>query len=425
MKRLLSIILAIICIFSFALPCFAHSERKDANGGHFDRNTGEHHYYSGNFINKTTTESSGIDWEYWKQKAKEKDEEEYQKLVEDYNNRQSYDSFSEYTNEKYGTQESDIWTVKEKTNENQSSNELKGEFKSMTYELFQQGPEVFIPYLIISLLVTLLAYGAFPFIFAKTRKTSITEKKYKQLCYGINIAVLFIFAIINGTFNIAPYILWTWVFSKYGMKVLGTKGLMPDSDYLEDSPVYLNQQETPNAETISYCRNCGNKLFDDSSFCNKCGTKVIYSKTTQDYITSSNVQTKNSELVYGEDIKLNKIKSNSFSDKDYETMLKCISFSIRLYKNEFEKEDDNRTTEEKEEDLETLQSLEELFDVFLSKQKPSLLQNILAIACVRTYFEFIDSQLNNNPSEERKKWLLQQLEEISSVFPKLEPVQRK
>lgn len=245
------------------------------------------------------------------------------------------------------------------------------------------------------------------------------------------------------------------MFSKYGMKVLGTKGLMPDSDYVEDDPnrlteckscgyrdknyfdacpqcgkyakqyVYLNQEKIPNVEKVSYCRNCGNKLSDDSLFCNKCGTEVIYSKTTQDYNTPSNVQTKNSELVFGEDIKLNKIKSNSFSDKDYDIMLRCIHFSIELYKNEFENEDNNRPTEEKEDDLETLQSLEELFDVFLSKQKPDFFQNILALACVRTYFEFIDSQLKNNPSEERKKQLLQMLDEISSVLPKLEPAQRK
>ncbi len=47
MKRLLSIILAIIYIFSFALLCFAHSGRTDANGGHYDRSTGEYHYHNG------------------------------------------------------------------------------------------------------------------------------------------------------------------------------------------------------------------------------------------------------------------------------------------------------------------------------------------------------------------------------------------
>lgn len=122
MKRLLSIIFALICFFSFAILCYAHPGRTDANGGHYNHKTGEYHYHNGNSINETTTESSGIDWEYWEQKAKEKDEEEYQKLLEDYNNRQSSsNSFSEYTKEKHGTQESDIWTVKEKTNENRNN----------------------------------------------------------------------------------------------------------------------------------------------------------------------------------------------------------------------------------------------------------------------------------------------------------------
>ncbi len=275
MKRLLSIIFAIICIFSFALLCFAHSGRTDANGGHFDHSTGEYHYHNSNSINETITETCGYDYEYYKEKAKKKDEEEYQKLVEDYEKRQelldntttensgidweyhrqkaiekgeeeyqklvednkkrqelfnnstndsdettSYKSFAEYTNEKYANRESDIWTVQEEYQQ------MVEDYK--TQELTDNATS-----LIISLFVTLLAYGAFPFIFAKTKKTPITKKKYKRLCYGINIVVLFIFAIINGTFNIAPYILWTWVFSKYGMKVLGTKGLMPDSVYLE------------------------------------------------------------------------------------------------------------------------------------------------------------------------------------------------
>ena len=47
MKRLLSIILAIICIFSFALLCFAHSGRTDANGGHHVGGTSEYHYHHG------------------------------------------------------------------------------------------------------------------------------------------------------------------------------------------------------------------------------------------------------------------------------------------------------------------------------------------------------------------------------------------
>ena len=50
----------------------------------------------------------------------------------------------------------------------------------MSYELFQQGPAAYIPVLLLSLVVTVVAYGAFPFIFAKVRKTPITKKKYNS-----------------------------------------------------------------------------------------------------------------------------------------------------------------------------------------------------------------------------------------------------
>ena len=61
------------------------------------------------------------------------------------------------------------------------------------YELFQQGPMVYIPVLLISLVVTLLAYAALPIILAKTRKKIITKKKYNLLCYGINFLIMIVF----------------------------------------------------------------------------------------------------------------------------------------------------------------------------------------------------------------------------------------
>ena len=90
------------------------------------------------------------------------------------------------------------------------------------YELFEQGPAVFIPVLLVSLIITILAYGAFPFIFAKTRNTPITKKKYKRLCYVINFVVAFVFGIIRGgvIYNFLPYLFWTWIFTDYGMKIL-------------------------------------------------------------------------------------------------------------------------------------------------------------------------------------------------------------
>lgn len=39
----------------------------------------------------------------------------------------------------------------------------------MSYELFRQGPAAYIPVLLLSLIITVIAYGAFPFIFARVR----------------------------------------------------------------------------------------------------------------------------------------------------------------------------------------------------------------------------------------------------------------
>ena len=169
------------------------------------------------------------------------------------------------------------------------------------YELFKQGPATFIPVLLISIIVTLLAYGAFPVIFAKLYRQTITKKEYRKLCFGVNIAVLLIFVVINGgVINVAPYFIWTWIFYGYGVKILGTRGFMPDSDYLKDDPNrrteclscgyrakdYFNN--CPNCgfngkryvyiedtDPILYCRKCGIKLPPDSQYCVNCGTKIV------------------------------------------------------------------------------------------------------------------------------------------------------
>ena len=46
----------------------------------------------------------------------------------------------------------------------------------MDYSIFEQGPAVYIPLLLLDLLVTLVLYGAFPFLFAKLRKKTIEKK---------------------------------------------------------------------------------------------------------------------------------------------------------------------------------------------------------------------------------------------------------
>ena len=166
----------------------------------------------------------------------------------------------------------------------------------MSYELFQQGPAAYIPVILVSLVVTLAAYGAFPLIFARTRKKVITKKKYNRLCYGINILVMILFIAINGEASSGgPYLLWTWVFSASGLKTLKNRGVLEGSqpfDYTKTSTYQAGQvmgsdialepsvktEPPPVSEEkppIRFCRKCGFELIEGSEFCSSCGTAVI------------------------------------------------------------------------------------------------------------------------------------------------------
>lgn len=103
----------------------------------------------------------------------------------------------------------------------------------MSYiELFQQDPAVVIFFLIISLIVTLVAYGAFPIIFAKSRKKPITRRKYRFLCYCINAIVMLLFFAANSrASNGGAYILWTLVFSNRGVQTLEYRGCLKERTY--------------------------------------------------------------------------------------------------------------------------------------------------------------------------------------------------
>ena len=135
------------------------------------------------------------------------------------------------------------------------------------FELFQESPGLFFLAVAISLFLTLFIYGAFPIIFAKIRKTPITKKKYKRLCYGINFIGVIFFVALNGASSGAPYLLWTWVFSNYGTKSLDTKNLLID---LQD-PTKKALNSPPK---ILFCRKCGAALDTASKFCRKCGTEI-------------------------------------------------------------------------------------------------------------------------------------------------------
>ncbi len=125
------------------------------------------------------------------------------------------------------------------------------------YELFQLGPAVYMPVLLISLGITLLAYGIFPIVFAKVRKKTITKKKYTLLCYGVNFFVMFLFLVFNGKSSGAPYILWTGVFLSIGLRTLKKRSVLEGGQtlaYPKEKSFPVTTKETSkvqfNANTI-------------------------------------------------------------------------------------------------------------------------------------------------------------------------------
>ena len=164
----------------------------------------------------------------------------------------------------------------------------------MSYELLQQDPAVYIPVILISFLVTLVAYGAFPLIFARKRKDVISKKKYKGLCYCINGFVMLLFVAVNGASSGGPYFLWTGMFSAMGINTLKDRGVLEGfhtSDCARGSTYQASPTmgsdialETDATEPlpipeglppIRFCRKCGFELIAGSEFCSKCGTAVI------------------------------------------------------------------------------------------------------------------------------------------------------
>ena len=148
------------------------------------------------------------------------------------------------------------------------------------YELFQQGPEVYVPILLIMLMITLVAYAMFPLIFAYKRKKIITKKKYNLLCYGINFLVMLFFVIINGKSSGSPYFLWTCVSTIMGTNILKRRqvleGYQPLTPLVQDE----NTEETDKMNEkvrMCICRNCGRSIPNNGMFCHKCGTRIIKS----------------------------------------------------------------------------------------------------------------------------------------------------
>lgn len=90
--------------------------------------------------------------------------------------------------------------------------------------------------LIIGLALTLVAYGAFPLLFALLQKGTTTAKEYRTICFVVNLLIMFVFIVINSSANAgaagsaAPYFIWTSVFAAIGTGILKKRKIIPTEE---------------------------------------------------------------------------------------------------------------------------------------------------------------------------------------------------
>lgn len=186
------------------------------------------------------------------------------------------------------------------------------------YQMWSEQPELWVIDFVISLALTLLLYGTFPIVFAKTRKGGITKKRYRGYCICASVAVYVLLMILyvvtgeEGVPGMFPAVFWTGVFYRAGLSTLGKRGkilaFMPQKtpqpvkgqepasapnetasavQYDVRKPLAVTREaerpleETTDARrgtgegTVRFCRNCGCELVPGSQFCAMCGTKIV------------------------------------------------------------------------------------------------------------------------------------------------------
>ena len=140
----------------------------------------------------------------------------------------------------------------------------------MLYEMIQKGPTVWVPFLLVSLLITLVAYGIFPLVFAWTRKQPVIKKKYRLTCYIVNAVIMLFFIIENNSTNSYPYLFWTELFVQIGLKTLRKKGFVVN----HEACIHLPKDINVASNLDGCCSACGALLTAESDMCNNCGAKI-------------------------------------------------------------------------------------------------------------------------------------------------------
>lgn len=95
----------------------------------------------------------------------------------------------------------------------------------MSYELFQQGADVYVPIMLISLAIQLVISGVFPLLFAIFRKKSITTTKYAVVCYVVNTLILIALSRVDPNSFGGIYV-GTGIGAVLGNIILSNKGLL-------------------------------------------------------------------------------------------------------------------------------------------------------------------------------------------------------
>ena len=208
--------------------------------------------------------------------------------------------------------------------------------------------------ILVSLLFTLIEYSLFPIIWAFVRCKAISAKKYRWICFGVNLAVnlvmhLLVLSSPSGFYS-GAFLLWTVVFTAIGVKILKNRNMIESqhadqkdggsgnagiasSEVLFEEPPHdealpageqnemipsviertaenatcnTEKERIKSAPVAKFCRKCGYPLGEGAMYCRSCGTKVetISSCRTTDTSVTSNVAAGNANRAFsieGED----------------------------------------------------------------------------------------------------------------------------
>lgn len=166
------------------------------------------------------------------------------------------------------------------------------------YDLFTEGPSAYVPVLVISLLITIAVYCAFPLLYAKLRRKPITALKYRVHCFLVNFLIMLVFKLITVGSSTSPYFLWSTVFTYSGVKNLKSRGVLLDPKMKECAGKYAQNTEqesdtiintVPSPDSLPseitpakpkkaksrFCKLCGNSIDPATKKCTGCGKQYF------------------------------------------------------------------------------------------------------------------------------------------------------